>query len=204
MTTDVDAPKALTITNGDMTLINLKEGAMVNPSNTGLILGSGVSEMIARRAGPFFQQQLHTVRSGLPGNRLEPGRAVDTDPGQLACKRLIHVSLLGKKKVDRRLVSSALLSIYDLAEELEIKEIAIPPLGTGVGKFPFEEFLEIFWKITIEELPRAEHVEHVILCLQDEDEYLLADAYSKEHADDAEEELITLESTRSNMWAGLA
>ena len=139
--TNLDAPKALTITLGDMTLLNLKEGAMVNPSNTGLILGSGVSEMIARRAGPFFQQKLHTVRSGLPGNRLEPGRAVDTEPGQLACKRLIHTSLLGKKKVDKKLVANALLAVYDLADELELKEVAIPPLGTGVGKFPFDDFL---------------------------------------------------------------
>ena len=202
--TNLDAPKALTITLGDMTLLNLKEGAMVNPSNTGLILGSGVSEMIARRAGPFFQQKLHTVRSGLPGNRLEPGRAVDTEPGQLACKRLIHTSLLGKKKVDKKLVANALLAVYDLADELELKEVAIPPLGTGVGKFPFDDFLEIFWQITIEELPRAEHVEHVILCLYDEGEFAKAEAYAKEHEEDAEEELITLESTRSNMWSGLA
>ena len=32
--TNLDAPKALTITLGDMTLLNLKEGAMVNPSNS--------------------------------------------------------------------------------------------------------------------------------------------------------------------------
>lgn len=200
---NLDAPKALTITHGDMTLLNLREGAMVNPSNTGLILGSGVSEMIARRAGPFFQQKLHTVRSGLPGNRLEPGRAVATEGGQLACKHLIHTSLLGKKKVDKKLVTSALLAVYDLAEEMGIKEIAIPPLGTGVGKFPFEDFLEIFWTITMEELPRAEHVEHVILVLSDENEFAAAEAYAMQNADDADEELITLAYTRSNMWSGL-
>src|SRR5690606_24010918 len=114
----VEIPRHFTITYGDISLLQLREGAIVNPSNTGLILGSGVSELIARRAGPDFQQKLHTARTRIPGNRLDMGRALDTEPGGLSVKRLIHVSIIGKKKVDRRLITNSILNVYDLAEEL--------------------------------------------------------------------------------------
>lgn len=195
-------PRLFSITHGDISLLQMKEGAIVNPSNTGLILGSGVSESIARRAGPDFQQKLHTARTALYANRLDPGRVLDTEPGGLSVKRLLHVSIIGRKKVDRKLITNAILNVYDRAEELELNSLAFPALGVGLGKFPLEEFVELFFQITLEELPRSETLKHVILCLFDENEFDVATAYAEDHSDSIPE-TITVEITRNTMWTGL-
>lgn len=192
---------AFTITFGDISLLQLKDGAIVNPSNTGLILGSGVSELIARRAGPFFQQQLHTARTALPGNRLEPGHILVTDGGQLTCKHLLHVSLVGKKKVDRKLITNAVLNTYDQAESLDISEIAFPALGVGVAKFPLTDFIQIFWKITLEELPRSESLRHVVLCLYNEAEFNVVKEYVEARLESVPPS-IRLEVKAATSWIG--
>lgn len=192
---------AFTITFGDISLLQLRDGVIVNPSNTGLILGSGVSELIARRAGPFFQQQLHTARTALPGNRLEPGQVLVSDGGQLNCKHIIHVSLIGKKKVDKKLITTSLLNVYDQAEQLEVSEIAFPAMGSGVAKFPIEDFIQLFWKITLEELPRSESLRHVVLCLYNDHEFGIVKEYVDKRLGEVPPE-IRLEVKAATSWAG--
>lgn len=191
----------LTVTYGDVTLLQMKEGALVNPSNTGLILGSGVSEQIARRAGPMFQQQLHTARTALYNNRLDLGRVLATDPGQLFFKKIIHVSLIGKRKVDARLLTTAIINCFDKAEELGVSEIVIPALGVGIGKYPLDGFIKLFWQICSEELVRSESLRHVVLCLFDEDEFAVAEKYALENQDGLPENM-NLEISRGSSWAG--
>lgn len=197
-----DTTRSLIITQGDITLLPLKDGALVNPSNTGLILGSGVSGAIARRGGPYIQQTLHMARSMLDGNRLDPGQAVDTEPGQLNCKRLIHVSIVGSGEVDERIISNAILNAYDLADDLELSQLAFPAVGCGVAGFPLEDFLEIFWQITGEELPRLSNVQDVYLCMYDDDEFEAACDYADDHVDEMPDS-IKLEISESGISAGV-
>ncbi len=192
----------LTITQGDITLLPLKDGALVNPSNTGLILGSGVGGAIARRGGPYIQQTLHMARSKLNGNRLEPGKALDTEPGQLNCQRLIHVSIVGSKDVTDRLISNAILNAYDLADELELSQLAIPPIGTETAGFPFDKFLDIYWKITAEELPRLSNVKDVYLCIDDQEQFETACDYADDHVEEMPD-AIKLEISESGISAGV-
>ena len=192
----------LIITQGDITLLPLKDGALVNPSNTGLILGSGVSGAIARRGGPYIQQTLHMARSKLRDNRLSPGKAVDTEPGQLNCKRLIHVAIVGSGDVNDRLISNAILNAYDLADDLELSQLAFPAVGCGVAGFPLDKFLDIFWKITGEELPRLNHVKDVYLCMYDDDEFEEACNYADDHVEEMPE-AIKLEISESGISAGV-
>lgn len=175
--------KTLVVTQGDITMLRLPEGALVNPSNTGLILGSGVSGAIARRGGPYLQQTLHLARSQLKKNRLDPGKAIDTEPGQLGYKRLIHVAIIGAKKINDRLISNAILNAFDKAEELKLKQIAFPAVGCGVAKFPLDRFLEIFWKIASQELPRQKHIQEVYLCMFEGEEFEKAQQYAQENAE---------------------
>lgn len=181
--------KLLTITQGDITIIPMENGALVNPSNTGMILGRGVSAQITRRAGPFIQQALHMRRSRLNNNRLEPGHAVATEAGQLPVKHLIHVSILGAKKINKRLISNCILSTYDLADELELNTLAFPPLGTLIAGFPLDEFLNLFWRITNEELPASEHLDQVILCLSDDPAFERTADFLEENFDTADEQI---------------
>jgi O-acetyl-ADP-ribose deacetylase (regulator of RNase III) len=175
--------KTLTITQGDITLLPLKNGAIVNPSNTGMILGRGVSSQISRRAGPFIQQTLHMKRSRLRNNRLEPGQAIATEAGQLPVKNLIHVSILGAKRINKRLISNCILNAYDLAEEMELDSLAFPALGTVIAGFGLNDFLDLFWRITNEELPQAEHLQHVLLCVGDQDDFESTADFMEENFD---------------------
>ncbi len=179
--------KTLTITQGDITMLPMENGALVNPSNTGMILGRGVSSQISRRAGPFIQQTLHMKRSRMNNNRLEPGHAVATEAGQLPVKTLIHVSILGAKRINKRLISNCILNAYDLAEEMELDSVAFPPLGTEIAGFPIDDFLDLFWRITNEELPRAEHLQHVLLCVSDDNDFERTADYLEEHLDEVDD-----------------
>lgn len=192
----------LIITQGDITLLPIKDGALVNPSNTGMILGSGVSGAIARRGGPYMQQTLHMARSMLDGNRLEPGKAIDTEPGQLNCKRLIHVSIVGAKNINDRLITNCVLNAYNLADDIELSQLAFPALGCGVAGFPMDRFLDIFWNVTAEELPRLENVTDVYLCMYDDDEFQAACDYADDNAEHMPES-IKLEISESGITAGV-
>jgi O-acetyl-ADP-ribose deacetylase (regulator of RNase III) len=183
------AEKTLTITQGDITLLPLSDGAIVNPSNTGMILNRGVSSQIVRRAGPFIQQTLHMRRSGLHKNRLEPGEAIETEAGQLPVKTLIHVSILGAKKIDERLISNCILNAYDLVEDLELTAVAFPAVGVESANFPMEKFLDLFFRITNEEVPHSETIRDVLLCLDDQQHFEMTQDYLEENFDMLDERI---------------
>ena len=182
--------RRLIVIQGDLTLLPLKDGAIVNPSNAGMILTSrGIGQQLSRRGGPFMQQSLHTERSKLRGNRLEPGQVVATPAGQLQAKKLIHISIVGGRKVNKRLISRGLLNAYDLADELKLQTLGVPPIGPDVSKFPFDEFLEIFWRITCEEFSRLEHVHTIYLALDSDEQFAFTTAYITERAEEVPEGL---------------
>ncbi len=182
--------RRLTIIQGDITLLPLKHGALVNPSNTGLILTSrGVNAQIARRAGPFIQQTLHMARSKIKTARLEPAQVIDTEAGQLPAARLFHVAIVGARKVNKRLITRCLLNVFDLADEYAYSQLAIPPLGVGIGKFALKDFLEMFWRLTTEEFTRLDHLEEIYLCLDDQESFEFAKNYAQEHLEEMPEEV---------------
>ncbi len=193
--------RTLTVTQGDITLLPLENGGLVNPSNTGMILGSGVGEAITRRAGPVIQQKLHMKRSTLNDNRLEPGEALETEAGQLSAEYLIHVSILGADEVDKRLISNCILNAYDLADRLELEVLAFPPLGVELANFPIEDFMNLFGRITAEELPRTDHLERVILCSQNEEDFEFCRDFCEEHEADLPE-AIELDIRESGIGPG--
>lgn len=196
------AERTLTITQGDITLLPLENGALVNPSNTGMILQGGVGDAITRRAGPFIQQTLHMKRSGLRKNRLEPGRALETEAGQLSAEYLIHVAIQGAKNIDRRLIQNCILNAYDLAERLGVEVVAFPPLGVELTGFPMDEFLDLFLQLTSEELPRSSNLQHVILCCDEDQDFEPAAEFFQTHAEELPEE-IALDINRAGLGPGL-
>jgi O-acetyl-ADP-ribose deacetylase (regulator of RNase III) len=117
---------------GDIT--NAKVDAIVNPANVNLILGAGVAGAIAKKGGSTIQRECNDYAP------VEPGDAVRTRAGLLPAKFIIHAVVLdhdGNTSVD--LIAKAANSSLLRAEEIGLKRIAFPAMGTGVGKMPYAD-----------------------------------------------------------------
>ena len=111
---------------GDITQAQVD--AVVNAANTDLLLGAGVAGAIRRAGGPAIQEEC---------NRLGPiplGEAALTGGGQLTAHYVIHAAgmQLGSG-VTADSCRLATLNSLRRAGEKQLKSIAFPAIGTGVG-----------------------------------------------------------------------
>ena len=112
---------------GDITKFSCD--AIVNPANSFGYMGGGVAGAIKRTGGIEIEKE---AASKAP---IDVGRAVATTAGTLPCKYVIHAPTMKKPAmpIDLDNVKLATRAALKLAEELQIKSIAIPGMGTGVG-----------------------------------------------------------------------
>lgn len=124
------------LVEGDITA--LSRDAIVNPSNTNLILGAGVSGAIARAGGPSIQEEMSAI-GGCP-----VGGAVATGAGSLQARYVIHAvgPRMGEGEEDEKLRSATVESLRR-AEELKISSIAFPAISTGIFGFPVDRCAKI-------------------------------------------------------------
>ncbi|HAW60266.1 MAG TPA: hypothetical protein DCW86_02185 [Actinobacteria bacterium] len=79
-------------------------------------------------------------RGALALSPIPAGGAVVTGAGRLGAKYVIQAAVMGMDfKTDANKVKEATLNFLRRAEELQISSIALPALGTGVGRFPMGE-----------------------------------------------------------------
>ncbi len=188
--------RRLTIIQGDLTMLPLSDGAIINPSNSGLVLTSrGIGQQLQRRAGPFIQQMLHTGRSKLRKGRLDPGHVLATDAGQLQADKLIHIAVVGGRRVTPRLIERGILNAFDLGDELEIHALGNPPVGPDISKITIGEFIEIFWRIITEEMGRFDNIEDIFLCIDSEEEFEEVVAYVHQYEEELPENISLTVST---------
>jgi len=119
--------------------------AIVNAANTDLVLGSGVAGAIRRKGGEVIDRE---SRAKGP---IRLGEAIATTAGHLPYKVVIHAAVMGYRREDElapkrqgsltsaEIISKATLSSLRVAEDLMLKSIAFPALGTGVAGFPVKE-----------------------------------------------------------------
>ena len=128
-----------------MTLIRVEEGdvssfagdAVVNAANNHLRLGTGVAGAILARGGGSVQEECDRyLRDHGP---IEVGGAVVTGGGLLPAKYVIHAAAMGEQPTSEESIRSATRQSLTLAVEHEVRTIAFPVLGTGVGGYTFEE-----------------------------------------------------------------
>ncbi|XP_024071616.2 protein mono-ADP-ribosyltransferase PARP14 [Terrapene carolina triunguis] len=113
---------------------------VVNASNEDLKHIGGLAEALLKAAGPELQTECdHIVRKR---GRLQPGRAVITDAGNLPCKQVIHA--VGPRWRDHepekcvRLLKRAVKESLHLAETYNHHSIAIPAISSGIFGFPLK------------------------------------------------------------------
>ena len=119
--------------------------AIVNAANSQLWMGGGVAGAIKRRGGRGIEQEA-TANGPIP-----IGESVVTGAGRLTATHVIHAAVMGPDLVtNAEYIRRATLSALARAVELNLRSIAFPALGTGVGGFPVEECAQIMLEAALE------------------------------------------------------
>jgi len=167
----------LELVEGDIT--EMQTDAIVNAANAQLILGGGVAGAIRRKGGPKIQEECNKIGGTFVGG------AVITTAGNLKAKHVIHAvgPRMGEGNEDEKLRNATLNSLK-VADDNNLKSIALPAISTGVFGFPIQRCAEIMLKTTIDYLTRCPDLrrktqgpegrtglEKVIFCLFGGDSY---------------------------------
>jgi len=124
--------KRIIIVQGDITESTAE--AIVNAANNHLWMGSGVAGAIKGRGGQSIEDE------AMAQGPILVGEAAVTKAGKLKCRYVIHAASMGQDLVtDEGKIRHATGNALQRAEELQIKSIDFPALGTGVGGFPLPE-----------------------------------------------------------------
>jgi O-acetyl-ADP-ribose deacetylase len=115
-------------------LVDQDVDAIVNAANNELVLGGGVAGAIRNAGGPTIQQECDAH------GPVKVGESALTGGGELSARHIIHAAsmALGGSTTTESLQSS-MDHAFRLADELGVKTIAIPAVGTGIAGFPMEE-----------------------------------------------------------------
>ena len=100
--------------------------------------GCGVAGALKRVGGPEIEAEAMT-KGPIP-----VGEAVATTAGRLPARYVIHAAVMGQDlQTDAEKIKLATRNSLLCADELGLKTIAFPALGTGVGGFPLGECARI-------------------------------------------------------------
>jgi len=149
---------------GDITQLELD--ALVNAANNRLWMGGGVAGAIKRAGGKEIEDE--AVKKG----PIPIGEAIVTAAGKLKAKYIIHAAVMGQDlKTDAEKIRQATKNSLLRADELGIKSIVFPALGTGVGGFPLDECARIMIGQVRQHSIRETELRRVVFALYDEPAY---------------------------------
>jgi len=152
--------KRLKMVRGDITDIEVE--AFVFDITEDAKLGSGFGGAIQQRGGIVIQKELDEIGS------VPTGEAVVTQAGILKADYIIHVNGPKFREEDEkgkleRAVSSALAR----AEEKGVKQIAFPPIGTGMYQVPLDLCAAVMVDTISSHLGNGSGLDEVLIVVQD-------------------------------------
>ncbi len=127
---------SIVVKRGDLTSVSCD--AIVNPANSYGHMGGGVAGAIKRIGGVEIEKE---AISKAPIN---VGNAIATTAGVLPCQYVIHAPTMKRPAmgIDVDNVKLATDAALSLAENLGLRCIAIPGMGTGVGGVSYKKAAE--------------------------------------------------------------
>ena len=138
-------------------LLDLEVDAIVNPANSMLRMGGGVAGVIKRIGGEVIE------REAVKHAPLPVGKAIATTAGRLKARYVIHSPTMETPgPTTREKVYKATYAALKLADEMGLRSIAFPGMGTGVGGLKPAEASEAMFKALVELLERGLRVERVV------------------------------------------
>lgn len=159
----------LELVQGDIT--ELDTDAIVNAANERLAHGGGVAGVISRKGGPAIQRESDEwVRRHGP---VPTGSAAITSGGNLKARYVIHAvgPVYDGTPRSAELLASAVRSALRMADEHNLKSIALPAISTGIFGYPMEEAAEVMLRTAIEYLEGETGLERVLFCLYGQSAY---------------------------------
>lgn len=116
-------------------LLDVETQAIVNPANSHGLMGGGVAGIIRRAAGSIVEDE---ARRQAP---IPVGRAVLTSGGRTRFAAIIHAPTMPEPsmRIPVENVKLAARAALRLADERGFASLAIPGMGTGVGRVAPEE-----------------------------------------------------------------
>lgn len=155
--------KTVELVEGDIT--GLETDAIVNAANERLAHGGGVAGVIARAGGPAIQRESNKwVREHGP---VSTGSAAITSGGKLKADYVIHAvgPVYDGTSKSAELLASAVTSALQMADDHELKSIALPAISTGIFAYPVEEAAEVMLRAAVEYLQGRTGLGRVVFCL---------------------------------------
>ena len=167
----MDSRGRIAVIKGDIT--EVEADAIVNAANTDLILGGGVAGAIRKKGGDPIQNDCKEIGS------IPLGQAAITGAGDLRARFVIHAAgmHLGGRVSGVSLRDCTYNSLLR-ASEKNLKTVAFPAIGTGVGGFPVRNCAQIMVD-TVTEFLQSEHssIQKVYFILFDEESFDVFDDY---------------------------
>jgi O-acetyl-ADP-ribose deacetylase (regulator of RNase III) len=112
--------------------------AVVNAANNAFWMGSGVAGALKTRGGREIEA------AAMAQGPVEPGECVITSGGRLTARYVIHAAVMGQDLVtSAALIDRATRNSLVLSDSRQLKSIAFPAFGTGVGGFSVRECARI-------------------------------------------------------------
>ena len=119
------------LVEGDITAC--KVDAIVNAANNNLWMGAGVAGAIKRNGGKEIEAE--AIKLG----PIEVGEVVITAAGRLHARHIIHAAVMGQDLIPTsQSISACTTNALQAAEQIQLRSLAFPALGTGVGGFSLE------------------------------------------------------------------
>ena len=151
-------------------ITELEVDAIVNPTNSRLLPGSGIPGKIFRKGGSKIQVQCNRIINQI--KKLPIGSAVITTAGYLKALNVIHTVIpykgLGNEEQKLRL---CILNSLNILVKKNLKSIAFPLLSVGIYGFKIKVFVEIMVKAIKEFLETKGGIDKIIFCLENEKNY---------------------------------
>ena len=152
----------ISVVEGDISEANCD--AVVNAANNHLWMGSGVAGAIKRKGGAEIETE--AVAKG----PIAIGEAVATGAGRLSARYVVHAAAMGQDlRTDAAKIQAATRSALRVAEQLGVRSLAFPALGTGAGGFSVAECARLM--LDVVEDHQGHHLQSVTFVLFGHDAY---------------------------------
>ncbi len=158
--------KSIRIVQGDLT--EMETDALVNAANNKLWMGGGVAGALKHKGGLIIETE--AIKKG----PIPIGEAVITTAGNLKAKYVIHAAGMGTDlRTDEDKIRNATHNAILRAHESNLKSIAFPSIGTGVGGFPIDKAAEVMLNTAVSFLKSKSNtsIEEIIFVLYSENIY---------------------------------